>query len=118
MAQTYKPSVPFSVPLLLLTPTYSKVNGVEKKTFPAIQSGTLFYGSFKSYGGTERDVNGVYSIEDTATVETWYMPEIKSNCRVAVAGTNAVYDILGEPENIDMRNQYLVFKLKRVKGGV
>ena len=118
MAQAYKPSVPFNVPLLLLVPTHSKINGVEKKTFPAPSNGILFYGSFRTFGGTERDVNGVYSIEDTATVETWFTPAIKSDCRVAIAGTNTVYDILGEPENIDMRNQYLVFKVKRVKGGV
>lgn len=78
----------------------------------------MFYGSFRTFGGTERDVNGLYSIEDTATVETWYRPDITSDCRVAVAGTNAVYDIFGEPENIEMRCQFMKFKLRRVKGGV
>jgi hypothetical protein len=29
----------------------------------------------------------------------------------------AVFDILGEPENIEMRNQFLKFKVRRVKGG-
>lgn len=117
MAVNYRPSAPFNVPLVLLIPTYTTVSGVRKKTFPEIADGILFNGSFKSYGGTERDVNGIYSIEDTANVQTWYRPDIKSGCRVAIAGTNAVYDILGEPENIDMRNQYLVFKVSRVKGG-
>lgn len=113
----YRPSLPFSVPLLLLIPTYTTVNGVRKKTYPAIENGILFYGTFKTYGGTERDVNGVYAIEDTANIETWYTPEITSGCRIAIANTNAVYDVLGEPENIDMRNQFLKFKVSRVKGG-
>lgn len=113
----YRPYAPFNVPLVLLIPTHTKVQGVQTKTFPAIDSGLLFYGSFKTYGGTERDVNGVYSVEDTATVETWYRPDITSGCRIAIAGTNAVYDILGTPENINMRNQYLRFKVSRVKGG-
>lgn len=117
MAQSYRPSLPFSVPLVLLIPTYTKVSGVKKKTFPAITDGIQFFGTFKTYGGTEHDVNGVYSVEDTANIETWYRPDITSGCRIAIAGTNAVYDVLGEPENIDMRNQYLKFKVSRVKGG-
>lgn len=113
----FKVSAPFSVPLMLLIPTYSIVSGVEQKTYPAPNEGILFYGNFKTYGGTEREVNGLYSIEDTAIIECWYMPDIKSNCRVVVLSTGAVYDILGEPENINLRNQYLKFKVRRYKGG-
>ena len=116
MAQ-YRPSLPFSTPLVLLIPTYEKVKGVEKKAFPAIENGVSFFGTFKTYGGTERDVNGLFVVEDTADIETWYRPDIKSNCRIAVATTGAAYEILGEPENINMRNQFLKFKVKRVKGG-
>lgn len=117
MAQQYRPSLPFSVPMRLLTPTYTTVNGVRKKTFPAVTSGDLFFGTFKTYGGTERDVNGVYVVEDTANIETWYRPDITSGCRIALAESGAVYEILGAPENINMRNQFLVFKVSRVKGG-
>lgn len=113
----YKPQNTFSTPLVLLTPTYTTVNGVRKKTFPAVEDGAPFFASFKTYGGTERDVNGVYSVEDTANIETWFRPDITSGCRVAIAGTSAVYDIVGEPENLDMRNQFLKFKITRVKGG-
>lgn len=113
----YKPLSPFSVALMLLVPTNSNVMGVSKKTFPAVSDGILFFGSFKTYGGTEHEVNGLLSVEDTATVETWYRPDITSGCRVAIAGTNAVYEIVGEPENIEMRNQFLKFKVSRVKGG-
>lgn len=114
---SYRPQIPFTVPMYLLAPTYTTVNGVKKKTFPEISAGVLFYGSFKTYGGTERDVNGVYVVEDTANVETWFNPEIKSNCRIVLANNNAVYEIIGEPENVEMRNQYLLFKVQRVKGG-
>ena len=116
MAQ-YRPSLPFSVPLVLLIPTETTAMGVHKKTYPAIADGIQIFGTFKTFGGTERDVNGIYSVEDTANIETWYRPDITSNCRIAVAGTNAIYDILGEPENIDLRNQFLKFKVARVKGG-
>lgn len=114
---SYRPSLPFTTALKLLTPTYSTVSGVRKKTFPPVADGTLFFGTFKTFGGTERDVNGVYSVEDTAEIETWYQPNIKSGCRVAIAGTDAVYEVLGEPENIEMRSQFLKMKVSRVKGG-
>lgn len=115
------------IPLVLLIPTYKIISGVNKPIYPTIEeslnikdekgdSVNLFFGSFKTYGGTERDVNGVYSIEDTATIETWYRPDIKGNCRIA-REDGATYDIIGEPENISMRNQFLKFKVRRVKGG-
>lgn len=115
--KSYKPSTPFDAALVLLIPTYSESYGVPNKTFPDVAGGILFYGSFKTYGGTERDVNGIYSVENTAVIETWYRPDIKSNCRIAVPQTGEVYEILGEPENINLRNQYLKFKVIQVKGG-
>lgn len=119
---SYKPSFPLNVPLVLLTPTTTTVTGVTKKEFPTIDEAlkdknNIIYASFKTYGGTERDVNGVYSIEDTANIETWFRPDIKSECRVAIAESGAIYEIIGEPENINMRNQFLKFKVKRIKGG-
>lgn len=113
----YKVSLPFNVPLRLLIPTVTKINGVNKKEYPPIESGELFYGSFKTYGGTEKQSNGVLMIEDTATIETFYRPEIKSDCAVAIADTGEIYEVISPPENIGMKYQYLVFKVRRVKGG-
>ena len=56
-------------------------------------------------------------VEDTANIECWYRPDIKSDCRVGLLSTGAIYDIINEPENIDMRNQFLKFKVLRYKGG-
>ena len=114
----YRPDLDNTIPLGLLIPTYATISGVPTKTYPPISQSVLFYGNFKTYGGTERDINGLYSIEDTAIVETWYRPDIKSDCRVCVLATGAAYEIWHEPENINMRNQFLRFKVKRVKGGV
>lgn len=119
----YRPQIDNPISLILLIPTHSNSKGVSKKIYPTIEQAmqiesSLFFGSFKSYGGTERDVNGVYSIEDTAVVKTWFRPDIKSDCRIAVPQTGAIYEILNEPENINMRNQFLNFKVKRIKGNV
>lgn len=113
----FKLSGPLNVPLMLLIPQYSEAYGVPTKTFPALSDGILIYGTFRTYGGTEHEVDGVYSVEDTAIIETWYRPDIKTACRIVVPQTGAIYDILGEPENINMQNQYLKFKVMRVKGG-
>ncbi len=112
---SYKPSGPFVTPVILLTPTYMTVKGVRKKVYPA--DGPIINCCFKTYGGTEKNINDVYSIEDTANIETWYRPDIKSDCQIKLADTDAVYEVMNEPENIDMRNQYCKFKVRRVKGG-
>lgn len=118
MAAQYRPTNPFSVPLILLKPTISVVAGVRTKVLPELQNGILIFGSFKTYGGTEKTVDGLYSIEDTADVETWFRPDITSDCVIALADTGTQYRIINEPENIDRRNQFLKFKVQRVKGGV
>ena len=113
----YKPQLPFTVPMMLLIPTYETIKGVRKKKYPEnISDCDVVYCSFKTYGGTERIVNDLYSIEDTANIETWYRPDIKSDCRLATTN-GAIYEIINEPENINCRNQFLKFKVKRMKGG-
>lgn len=113
----YKFAEPLTVPMMLLIPTYQTVKGVPKKAFPDVSEGIRINGSFKTYGGTERDVNGLYSVENTAIIETWYRPDIKSDCRIAVLSTGKVYEVLGEPENISLRNQYIRMKVTHVTGG-
>lgn len=110
----YKPQTPYNVPMILQVPAWSKVDGVEKKTY---NDATLFFGSFRTFGGTERDVNGRYSVENTAVVETWFRGDIKSDCRIKVIPTGEVYDVLGAPENINMQNQRMKFKVIAIEGG-
>lgn len=113
----WKPGKPFDTPLLLFPVVSTEtVKGRTIKTYA--QEGILFFGSFATYGGTERNTNGVYSVEDTATVETWYRPEFAASGRVALANAPAkVYEIVGEPENIEQRNQYCKMRVTRVAGG-
>lgn len=113
----YRPSLPFVVPMILLIPTYTKKQGVPFKSYPTLENGILIYGTFKTYGGTKKTENGLLSVEDTANVETWYRPDIKSDCIIALAESGAKYEILGEPENINLRNQFCLFEIRRIKGG-
>mgnify|MGYP005879368963 FL=1 len=115
----YKSKEVYNVAMKFIKPVYKTGYGVDNKVYPKIEDvgkECVFCGSFKTYGGTEKNVNGVYSIEDTANVETWYTPKITSDCRIVVLDNGAVYEIIGEPENVEMRNIYLKFKLRRYKG--
>lgn len=109
----YKPSLPFNVPARIMKGTFEKINGVNVKTFT---EGDLIWVSAKSYGGTEKVVNDNYVIVDTLSIETWFRPDITSEDNIQLLDDNSEWEILNTPENIDRRNQYLKFKVKRYKG--
>lgn len=113
----YRPSeaAQMTTVMRLQLPTTVTEYGVSTKAW--VETNLLVRCNFKSYGGTERDINGVVSVEDTAQIVCWYHPDIKGDCRLVRLSDNAVFEILGEPENIEMRNQFLKFKIRRVKGG-
>ena len=116
----YRPKDPFTVPVLLL-PVVKRENikGTTKKIFldPAEASDDMqLFVSLRTYGGTETIVNGVITISDTAVVETWYRPDIKADCRIYVCETQRTYDIISPPEDIDMRHQFVKFKIRSVGG--
>ena len=128
----YRLEIRNPIPLILLIPkSIKKISGVNKREYPTIEEAlsvkdknnnsiNIFFGSFKTYGGTEnkeKTINGLYAIEDTANIETWYRPDITSNCRIARESDNAIYEVMNEPEDINQRHQFLKFKIKRVKGG-
>lgn len=116
--QDYKPSFPFSEPIYLLKPVKKIVKGVSVKTYSEPSDDDIIFCSFKTYGGTEQTVNGLLSVVDTANIETWYNPDIKTDCRIAlVRNPEEVYDIISKPENINMRNQFMKFKVKAIGGG-
>ena len=110
---SYRPSEPYSTVVELLTPVYKTVKGVTVKSYEVADTIKC---SFKTYGGTETTVNGVLTVVDTANVETWYRPDIISSSRIKLG--NKTYEVMGEPEDIEQRHQFLKFKVRGVKGGV
>lgn len=115
---SYKPKAinELHTPVQLLIPTgTTKVNGVSRHSYPV--TGDVIYVNWKTYGGTENTVNGLVSIADTAQITTRYRPDIAVNCRL-LRGDGKVYEIISEPENTDLNNRYLEFKVERVKGGL
>lgn len=113
----YKPKTPFNVPVKILAPMRKTVSGVRKKVYPDPETVTeVVFVSFRTFGGTERESNGLYVIENTATVETWFRPDITSDCQMYLIPTEQTYEVIGEPENIEMRNQFLKIRVRLVGG--
>ena len=113
----YRPATAnqMTTPMCLQVPTPQTVMGVAKKVYT---DGDMIMCNFKTFGGTESESNGILSVYDTAQITCWYRPDIKSDCRLKRLSDGAVFEILGEPKNLEMRNQILYFKIQRIKGGV
>lgn len=114
----YRPpeAAQMTTPLILQIPTQGSYNGVRYPTAYTDADGVIF-ANFKTYGGTENIVDGILQVIETADICCWYRPDITSGCRIKRATDGAIFEILGDPENIEQRNQFLKFKVRRVKGG-
>ena len=115
----YKPAAPFATPMYLLSPTYSTVKGVKKQVWPTpdqLGEDDLIFGTFRSFGGTDIQSNDLYTVQATGVIDTWYRPDILSNCRLYIIPTGETYEILGDPEDISMRHQYLKLMVSKVGG--
>lgn len=114
----YKPMTPFATAMILMKPDgSSSAYGVAKHSYSVRDQETIF-GTVRTFGGSESTENGVYSIVDTAMIDTWYRPDITPGCRIAIAETpSQIYEVIGSPEDIEMRHQFLRLRVQRVKGG-
>lgn len=107
-------NTPYNTPAMLQNPTgTSEAKGVTRKIYG--EPGEKIFISFRTFGGTEKVSNGQLVVEKTGVVETWYRPDITSASRLLIEGIT--YEVLGDPENIEMRNRNLVIKVRAIKGG-
>lgn len=97
----------------LVKPTVKTYNGVSTKKYP--KTGELIYINFRSKGGTESVVDGVYSILNTAEAVTWYREDITADCRIKI--DNDIYEIKCDPEDVERQHLYMVLKLEKLGGG-
>lgn len=103
-----------ATPCMLQINNDSYVNCVHKKTYT---DGMRFDANFSTYGSVESESNGLVTVVENITLTTWYSPDLKAGCRIKRLTDGAIFDIIGEPENVEMRNMYSVCKLQRVRGG-
>lgn len=117
MARAYRPATPFTTPIRLLVPAVTKVKGVNKFTYPEAEKSPIIYGTFKTYLGSESNENGVMTVVDTGYIDTWYRPDINSNCRLHLIENGQTYEIFGDPEDVQMRHQFLKIRVRKIGGG-
>lgn len=112
-----------TTPFYYYVGSYVKHNGINKRVFTIEKDNEnnpiVRFCNFSTYGGSEYENNNIYVVDDTANIITWYDPSIKSNGAISLCEDpkETLYEILGEPENIEMRNQELSFKVRQYKGG-
>lgn len=113
-------NISMSTPAKLITVlevTASTGNTRKKQYVNPDDADTIIVG-VKTFGGTEKIVNDRLVLEDTATVITWYRPDITAGCRLLFLDDNSLWEIIGRPEDIDRRHQYLIIKCRSVSAGV
>lgn len=101
-------------PIRLAKRTRSLVLGAPEFTFTELTDGDLMC-SFKTYGGTPGVQNGLLSVENTGVIVTWYRQDIQAGDRIIRLSDHSCWEILHEPENVDMANQYLIFKVQKIE---
>ena len=116
MSKDYQPNLPFNVPALHLKRSDKPefVNGVNQYVYTEAKES--FFCSAKSYGGTEKVINGVTVIEDTWQIDTWFNPAFGKGDRIRFLDDNTEFEILARPENINRRGQYMRFKVSMIGG--
>lgn len=103
-----------TTPMMVMKASERYEIGVKVKSYEPVER---VYCNFKTYGGTEKEVNGMIAVEDTATITCWYHPSITSDCILKRLTDGAEFEVLGEPENIEQRNMVMRVKIRRIKGG-
>ena len=114
MARGFRPSAPFVTAAELQNPTYTTTKGTKVKTYTKTDDINI---NFKTYMGTESINNDVITVANTAIVETWYRPDITPESRIKILESGQIYEVLGVPEDIELRHQFLKFRVQAIKGG-
>lgn len=108
----YKPDVQqFATPITVQARTITIVNGQKKTTYANRYANQRLCG-YKPFYGSEAIQAGQLGVVEGGTITTWYDAGIEPTDRIILNGN--AYDIMTPPENIENRNMYLTFKIKRV----
>lgn len=112
-------SISMTTPAKLLTvlEVSTSAGKTRKKEYINTDDADIITVGAKTFGGTEKIVNDRLVLEDTATVITWYRPDITAGCRLLFLGDGSLWEIIGRPEDVDRRHQYLIIKCRAISAG-
>lgn len=110
----YKPArvTSFVTPAEHKKPRSVTKNGRTQKTFEIV--GTV-RGHFKQKGTAETNANGLTVINDKITFTTWYKADFAAKDILTINGED--YEVIGTPENVEMRGRYSIITLEKMGGG-
>lgn len=110
----YKPANirEFVTPAVHKKATTVTINNRIKKTYTDI--GTV-RGKFKQKGTAETNANGLTVINEKTTFTTWFKADFAAADILTINGVD--YEIIGIPENVEMRSRYAIITLERIGGG-
>lgn len=110
----YKPAKTreFITPAVHKKTTNETVNNRAKKKLVVV--GTV-RGKFKQKGTAEIKANGLTVVTDKTTFTTWFKADFAAADILTIGGVD--YQIIGTPENVEMRNRYAIITLERIGGG-
>lgn len=112
-------SISITTPAKLITvlEVVNSGGNTRKKQYVDPENADIITIGVKTYGGIEKIVNDRLVLEDTATVVTWYRPDIAAGCRLLFLDDNSLWEIIGRPEDVDRRHQYLIIKCRAISAG-
>ena len=88
---------------------------VNNRTSKKIIEVGIIRGKFKQKGTAETNANGLTVINEKTTFTTWYKADFAAADILTIGGVD--FQVIGEPENVEMRNRYAVLTLERISGG-
>lgn len=74
-------------------------------------------GKFKQKGTAETNANGLTVVNEKTTFTTWYKSTNPFEAKDILTIGGIDYEIKGKPENVEMRNRYVVITLEDIGGG-
>lgn len=109
----FAPKLEFNTPVRVLHRVETNINGALKISWtPETQ---LSFCSYKAFHGSESLRAGTLGVLDGGTVTMWFDPLITTKDRLKINDDASLeYEIISPPENVEMRNEYLVMKVQRV----
>jgi len=103
-----------TTPALLYKKSEAPIAGMKKITY-TIAEEPLFFCNIKTFGGTESVNAGMLTIIDTAQITTWYRPDVGYHDKIKLPD-GTFWRIITKPENIEIRDQFMIFKAEKAEG--
>ena len=101
-----------------VTPAIQKrtiVEIVNGRTQKVVQAVANLRGKFKIKGTSDIDANGLLVVHDRTSFITWWKSDFKAGDILEINGED--WQIIGNPEDVEMRGRYAILTLERIGGG-